>query len=709
MSCAANAEPIELVSRAGTVRVDPATLAVAATPADGGTIELSAAMPAGNGVADLRVDPSAASWRWPDRGIDVTLRLDGPRLHVRFRVDRPGDLTWPILPAASDRRGFVVPVFNGLYVAADDRVLGAFLADEPISAVNGLSMPFWGVDLGPRTLTYALDDAFHTDLAFQSTDGRLGVAATHRFVDLDKTKTYGVTIEFTDAGPAAPALAYRRLLIERGEFVSLKQKIERTPDVAKLIGAAHVYVWGHGPLAREDVRDFKRLATALVEAKSDVAQSIWQSLDEPTRTVVTAIPTQAFVDRYQQGVLIDAINAHLRSAGPLQWPGIAAAFPDVVRPPDEWGDGVSTKMIDALVAAKLDRLWLGSPDWESLSAHPAAVRRAIDAGYLIGPYDSYHSIHAPDQQPTWESAQFTQDLFDRGGITRADGTTRKGFQQRGKLLSPTLARPAVEERVNRLMASFRCNSWFVDCDATGEVFDDFATRTTQIDDAAERLSRMNWIAASHRAVVGSEGGHAYAAPAIAYAHGIVTPGFGWGDAAVHKDKASPFYLGAYFPPDAPAVFFKRVPMKPQYAAIYADPRTRLPLYQLVFHDSVIATHWWGSGSLKFEDPKGTRQLLELLYDAPPLYHLNLAEWSKRKAEIGRHYAFWSPIHREAALLPMTDFRWLGADRLVQRTTFGDGAIVLTANFGDAAAEDVPPRTIVARWRDGRTASLTCGD
>ena len=90
-------------------------------------------------------------------------------------------------------------------------------------------------------------------------------------------------------------------------------------------------------------------------------------------------------------------------------------------------------------------------------------------------------------------------------------------------------------------------------------------------------------------------------------------------------------------------------MKPEYRRIYADPRFRLPLYQVALHDSIVTTHEWGEGSLKFTDPDHARELLELLYDVPPLYHLNLAEWAKRQAQIVAHYRFFSPIHREAAL------------------------------------------------------------
>ena len=75
------------------------------------------------------------------------------------------------------------------------------------------------------------------------------------------------------------------------------------------------------------------------------------------------------------------------------------------------------------------------------------------------------------------------------------------------------------------------------------------------------------------------------------------------------------------PPEGPAIHIKQVPLKSNYMYLYYDPRFRLPLYQIVFHDSVITTNHWGAGSLKFENAIETLALLELLYNVPPLYHL----------------------------------------------------------------------------------------
>jgi hypothetical protein len=177
---------------------------------------------------------------------------------------------------------------------------------------------------------------------------------------------------------------------------------------------------------------------------------------------------------------------------------------------------------------------------------------------------------------------------------------------------------------------------------------------------------------------------------------MMTPVIGWGDPDL-TDKQSMYYLGAYWPPDGPAFAIKEVPLKPYYVKFFYDPRYRLPLYETVFHDSVAATHEWASGSLKFKDQVQTMELLELLYNVPPLYHLNLAELKKWQARIKAHYDFFSPLHQKLGLEPLTYFAWLTADRLVQETTIGNAKLIANFSTTPYVQNDltVPPRSILA--------------
>jgi hypothetical protein len=635
---------------------------------------------------------------------------------VRFTADTPGEVTWPIIAADDSLKAYILPRFEGVYApTTDPEWMTHLIKRGPMDTTAELSMPFIGLDLGDRTLTYIFENMFDNAVVFEKgSGGEADVSITHTFMPSWDTWEYSVIVELGDASPIAPALAYRRYLIERGDFVTLAEKIEANPKVERLLGAPQAYLWDAGVFSHLDATDWKGFAKKLIEEggadEDTLGRRIWDAFTDEAREAAVQITTEEWPYKYIKAVVATQVSDYLAaqieadtSRGPraVVLGAFTEHFSGLVRDPDTWGDGISTKMIDRLQGAGLDRMLLCLGDLSGADLKPQVAAHADGVGYLFGPYDSYHSIHNPDDRPdsTWETAQFGRELYETGGIVRHDGSMSAGFKKVGYHLSPAAARPYVENRVNDYMARVLHSAIFVDCDAYGQFFDDYSPdhTATKQQDMLERLDRLDWLNTQHGLVVGSEGGSGYAVPVIHFAHGMLTPVIGWGDPDF-KDRNSPYYKGAYWPPDGPATFTRQVPLKPKYEKFFYDPRYRLPLYQAVFHDSVIATHHWGNASLKFEDQVETVALLEQLYNVPPLYHLNLAEFKKHQRHILAHYAFFSPLHRTLALQPMTGFAWLTDDRLVQQATFGDGTRII-ANFGEQATtaegHDLPARAVVA--------------
>ncbi len=598
------------------VGVDPSTLEVVLRAGNHPEMLVSAAQTNLGQVADLEQHANSATWRLPDRTVSLALKLEGGRLLVHLLATEPGEFIFPILPAVAAAKGWILPFFEGVYAPCGDARWETFLTNRAeLNTTADLTMPFLGLDYGGWTLACILTNPFNNRLEFRRAPGQgLEARVTHQFTPNHAVKEFGVIFEAGTNSLVEPARLYRRWLIERGEWVGLKDKIAKTPEARRLLGAAHAYLWGNG---------------------------------------------------------------------------------------------VSTNMIQQLASAGFDRLWLGSDGWKGFIKRPETVAAAKQAGFLIGPYDSYHSIHRPGEPDTWETAQFDTALYETGAIVNADGTKRHGFKQKGFLLSPIAARPYVEKRVASLMAAFHANSWFIDCDGFGDYFDDYSVQhaATQQSDMQSRIARMAWIRDTFGAVIGTEGCFAGVAATVHFAHGVMTPVIGWGDSDL-KNRQSKYWLGGYYPPEQPQVFFKPVPLKEEYRYIYFEPKFRLPLFQTAFHDSVVATHHWSFASLKARDEARAVDLLELLYQVPPLYHLNVAEFQKRREQIKRHYAFFSPLHRETALLSLVQFQWLNSEGTVQRAVFGD-QVEVVANFGSADFQSgnapVHPKSVLVRHRDSGEA------
>ena len=752
MDMGATPETVRLSNAMWTIAIVPQSLAINTYPADSETaVPISSGQNGFGTITDFALKGNGVSWKVPERSLDVHIELVQDSLTVEFVQD--GDdkqrLTWPVIEDTETLHGYIFPFFQGSYVPKDDGMWQEFLYERgPINTTAGLSMPFWGLDLGERTLTYILTNPFNNQILFNKTDtSALGIQVSHTFTPNWKEKTYGVRISLGNGSPIAPAKQYRYWLQQNAEFTAFAEKIKQTPEAEKLLGAAHIYLWGSKLLSRYDVTDWKTFATKLSRGGDEwearaVEAHIFTRLSPEAKKTIRDIARSDRHSSYLLRLVSRALSELLEKPNfydPYAWAGISltseterylsrdvsalsitelyrrnclllyAAFPNTLRYPNEWGDGLSVKLLERFAKNGLDRLWLGVNSWQDGFRHPFAVAKAKELDYLVGPYDSYHSIHHPNEKHTWETAQFNLLLYKRGAIVNADGTKSKGFKQKGYHLSPLVAQPYVENRVNGIIAQMPSdfNSWFIDCDAYGELFDDYSPShpATQLDDMKARLDRIAWIRDEHNMVVGSEGGAAYAASTLHFAHGMMSPVIGWSDPEM-KDKNSPYYIGGYWPPEAPAIHVKQVPLKPRYFYLYFEPYFRLPLYQIVFHDSVVTTNHWHSGSLKFENTIETLALLELLYNVPPLYHLNIARFSKHKAWIIQHYAFFSPLHRQIGGQTMTDFEWLSEDRQVQRTAFGD-TVEIFANFGIDPFEYknilIPERSVVARWIDtGKT-------
>jgi hypothetical protein len=190
---------------------------------------------------------------------------------------------------------------------------------------------------------------------------------------------------------------------------------------------------------------------------------------------------------------------------------------------------------------------------------------------------------------------------------------------------------------------------------------------------------------------GSEDGNAATAQGVLFAHGMQTPVIGWGDRDMQQPGTADFFVGQWYPPEQPAVFFKPTRLKADYRRVHFAPASRLPLYQAVLHGSVITSHHWLFDNLKLSDVRVENELTQLLYNVPPLYHLSAASLDQRLPLIVRQDRFFRPLHERLATQALTAFDWLSEDRLVQQTTFADGTRLL-ANF-DAAPRNWQGRTL----------------
>ena len=321
---------------------------------------------------------------------------------------------------------------------------------------------------------------------------------------------------------------------------------------------------------------------------------------------------------------------------------------------------------------------------------PESLRAMNDMpGVLTSRYDIYQDVMNPanfkylrGRHADWPTEAWPNDL-----MLDARGQWRPGWRVKctdGKMrpcgvLCDRQAIPYAEQRVSKELKThpYRCR--FIDTTTASpwrECYDPNHPMT-RTDSRVWKMKLLDLMSRRFKLVTGSETGHDAAVPFVHYFEGMMS-------------------LGPYRVPDAGrdmARIWTDVPER--VAKFQLGHRYRLPLWELVYHDCVVAQWYWGDYNNKLPSLWLKRDLFNALYGTPPMFMFRRDYWQKNKARFAQSYRATCPLARKVGYSEMTDHRFLTPDRDVQQTTFANGTTV-TVNFGDKAyaAGDLklPPRS-----------------
>lgn len=584
--------PIVVHAGAATFTIDPDTLRIDAAPDGGQAIAVMPPLHAAEAASPVQ---DGDTWRWSDSaGRTLTLGTEGQALHLVISAPATAKLDWP-LPAATTGT-WLVPDGEGMAYKADDpfwRV--AYHREHCLGGTTLLSFPAWSYLGNGRAVTYALGDGLLSELCLRDQTG-IQARLTHDFSD--GAGTLDLLFAIRPAEPLAPALFYRQVLKDRGQFKTLADK--QVPKLDRLFGAPQAYVWGDG-------RDLAFLG----DLKSLGIDRILLSYDQDPRT-------------------------HKHLVG---------------------------------------------PDY---------MARADALGYLAGPYDAFDNAQpaATSDMPAgiWDDA-----LYPAGCIVGADGKVLTGFANRGcELSSEAVARhPGAPSPASRYAGHIadHATTVFVDVDAFGEFYADYSPDhpMTMAVDRAHRLDRLGIGITQYHLVLGSENVTAWSSGVTHYSHGTAQAHV----AAVWPLQADQARFGGYWPNDRPPLFFKPITLTSDENRILFGPVDRLPLFEAVFHDSVVAADRWEFGLMKVADEERRRFARALLYGTPTMWTLDRRELARVRPWLKAAQDDFRAVHGTGMPVALTGFTWLTDDHLVQQASFADGHVVI-ANFGAGAWQGLQP-------------------
>lgn len=328
-------------------------------------------------------------------------------------------------------------------------------------------------------------------------------------------------------------------------------------------------------------------------------------------------------------------------------------------------------LVKEMQAAGIERiLWSNRQTPERL--------RALNAlGVLTSRYDIYQDVMDPEQFPRLRSVHqdWTTGAWPKDIIIGSNGQWIKGWAVEAKdgamipcgVICDKQALRYAKERAPAELATHPYKSRFIDTTTAAPWHECYAPEhpMTRTESKQHKMELLRYFSEELKLVTGCETGHDASVPYLHYFEGMLS-------------------LGPYRVPDAGRrmqVIWTDVPA--QVAKFQLGHDYRLPLWELVFHDCVVAQWYWGDYNNKLPALWDKRDLFNLLYGTPPMFMFERKLWAENKERFVQSYKTICPTVRELGYAEMTDHRFLTGDRTVQQTEFASGHVV-TVNFGTAA-------------------------
>jgi hypothetical protein len=335
-------------------------------------------------------------------------------------------------------------------------------------------------------------------------------------------------------------------------------------------------------------------------------------------------------------------------------------------------DRQAPSIVAQMRAAGIERiLWSNAQSPENL--------RKLNAlpGVLTSRYDIYQDVMNPANfpllryvDPDWPTVAWPRDLvIDRNGnwvrgweVEAKDGTRIPcGVLCDDK--APDLARARIGQELKD--SPYRCR--FIDTTTASPWRESYSPDhpMTRSDCRAARMQLLNCVSGEFGLVTGSETGHDAAVPFVDYFEGMLS-------------------LGEYRVPDAGRDMQRIWDQVPAIVAKYQlGQQYRLPLWELVYHDCVVAQWYWGDYSNKLPAVWDKRDLFNVLYGTPPMFMFERPLWAKSQERFVASYRNTCEVARAVGYSEMIDHRFLTPDRNVQQTAFAND-VTVTVNFGPKA-------------------------
>jgi len=346
--------------------------------------------------------------------------------------------------------------------------------------------------------------------------------------------------------------------------------------------------------------------------------------------------------------------------------------------PDVWGDA-SLNFARAARAAGVDKMLIhGKP------AKPADMRAVNDLGYLTSEYDNYTDIlEAKDGKIDSNHAILPDHAVLKNDQQRMTAWLTWDKKTQFMKRCPTLWVDAAKATAEKVLKEWPFIGRFIDVTTAEGLYECYDPKhpmtRTQKRECGPALHR---VFRDRKLVMGGEHGIWWCVPMVDYIEGMMSGGYASWPAGhlIHPKSKDEEFEGAWG---------KLKTKWESYAKWGIGHEWRAPLWELVFHDCIVTTWYWGDASDWLLDaaPEITpkKDAYNILYGTIPLLWANAGgSWAKDRAVFLRTYRNTCKLHEILATQELVSHEFLTADHAVQATKFSDGTECVV-NFGPKPA------------------------
>ena len=341
------------------------------------------------------------------------------------------------------------------------------------------------------------------------------------------------------------------------------------------------------------------------------------------------------------------------------------------------------RLAGEMKALGLDRVLLNA--FEGLTAADCAALRRL--GYLAGTYDCLRDVFHPGLLGVANPSNFVRNarflpFADEVSRVNPDGSfarawsipDRAGNMHPMHALCDGLSLEMCRRLIAPEVAARGYTSRLMDVQAGGGPVACFSPRHPCTKEQALEALRAEhrYLSDDLGQIVGVEVGGELLVDAYHYSEGLTSCPHEFRKALCWRYKDQ-------------ALYGDEIPTETR--TLLHNPRYRVPLWELVYHDCSVSYGYWADSALMYPQLTELKDAFCRLWGVPPIYSMNVATWSRLKHAVAASYRRAAPAARATMFSRMTAFEYLTPDRLVQRTTFANGHVE-TVDFRDLYARVV---------------------